>query len=166
MTKPDSKSGIVKAWKVDINDAIIAAHVKEWGYPPAGVRTWYVLGPFNPVWHWWMVAVISLKDIEGVPPAKKQYPEAEYEFGIYSLSGEVNIDACDKGDLANRGFGILWPPDVIFHFHGLTDDQASQVCDHAVRAIVSGISPDSDNRSWWEGSLAATVTHFTLGVHE
>lgn len=163
---PD-KTGVAKAWKIEPTDEAIRQHVESWGHAPTPVRTWYVNGPYHPLWSWWMVGVISLADVPGVPPAIKQYPEAEYEFTIYSLSGVPNIEALDRGDLANRGFdAILQPADVTFHFHGVNDRQAAEICDAAVAAICAGQSCDRDFREWWKGALTSTVTHYALGVHE
>lgn len=164
MRGPD-KSGVAQAWKINVTQAIIDAHVKEWGYPPTSVCQWFVNGPYHPFWHWWLVSVIDLKDHPGMPPANKQYPEAEYEFCIWSLEGEVNVDAIDAGDIENRGFKILQPADVTFHFHRVTREQAAEICDAAVATIVAGQSCDSDFREWWKGMLARTVEHYVLGVH-
>lgn len=168
MREPDkiSTNGTIKAWKIKYTQDHLDAHMREFGHPPAGICTWLLTGPFHMAWHWWMLSVVSLKDIPGVPPATKTYPEAEYEFGIYSLSGEVNIEAADKADLANRGYDILSPADAIVHFHDCNDEQAEQVCDLAVRAIILGaVSPDSDYRSWWRKAIPNTVEHVVTGGH-
>lgn len=169
MRPPDlySKDGRIKAWRIEQTQAHIDAHIREFGHPPAGIDSWYLTGPFHPFWHWWHFAVVSLKDIPGIPPANKQYPEAEYEFAIWSLKGDVNIDACDRADLENRGFDFLHPADVTFHFHNVTDEQAREICHSAVSAVVNGhLSPDSDFRETWKKALATTVSHYVLGVHE
>lgn len=165
MRKPD-KTGVADAWLIEMSNEAQQAHSKEWGYPHTGIKHWFIRGPYHPFWHWWMISVIDLRDHPNTPPANKQYPEAEYEFSIYSLKDEVNIEAADKGDLANRGYTLLSPPDVIFQFHGVTDKQASDICDLAVDLIVRGQSCDSDFRQQWKSMLANTVTHYTLGIHE
>lgn len=165
MREPD-KSGVAKAWLINPNVKSINAHIKKFGYPPTGLRTWFINGPFHPFWSWWIVSVISLKDVPGVPPANKQYPEAEYEYTCYSLDGVPNIDELDKGNLKKRGFkSILQPADVQFHFHNVTDEQAIEICDAAVSHIVAGQSCDSDYRQYWKAMLARTVEHYVLGVH-
>jgi hypothetical protein len=164
MRQPDKK-GAAQAWLIKKSQAAIDAHVKEWGYPDTTVRHWFVNGPYHPFWHWWMVAVVSLADIPGIPPANKQYPEAEYEFTIYSLEGEVDIDAYDAGDIKNQRFKVLSPPDVTFHFDGVTDKQAAEICDAAVQHIVAGQSCDSDFRYYWKTMLQRTVDHYKAGVH-
>lgn len=164
--RPPDKSGVARAWLIEVSDEVIEAHIKEWGFTHTTLRQWYINGPYHPLWEWWVVSVISLKDVEGVPPAHKQYPEAEYEFTIWSLDGVPNIDTCDRGDLENRGFkSYLHPADVTFHFHKVTDEQAKQICDGAVDLIVRGQSCDSDYRQFWLNALARTVEHFVLKLH-
>lgn len=167
MTQPEPDlGGIARAWRIDATEAVRKAHVDEWGYADSSISTWIVNGPYHPFWSWWHVGVISLKDVPGAPPANKQYPEAEYEFAIYSLQGTPNVQALRDGDLANRGFeSFLTPADVTFHFDGVTDEQAREICDAAVRAIIAGQSCDSDFRQWWLNSLAETVEHYKAGIH-
>lgn len=164
MREPD-KSGVAQAWLLEETPEVQEAHIKNWGYPSTSVRHWFVQGPYHPFWHWWQVGVIDLADHPGMPPAHKQYPEAEYEFAIFSLQGEVDIDALESGDIENRGFKVLQPADVVFHFHKVTREQAAEICDAAVTMIVKGQSCDSDFREWWKGALANTVEHYVLGVH-
>ena len=162
MREPDL-SGVAKAWRIENTPELRARHVKEFGYEGSGLDTWLVNGPYHPFWSWWHVGVISLGDIEGAPPAAKQYPGAEYEFAIFSLDGEPDVDAVERGDLDNRGFTFLSPPDVLFQFGGVTDEQAIEISEKAVRAIVEGASCDSDFRSWWEATLTKTVEHYRRG---
>lgn len=162
---PDKK-GVASAWLMPYTKESNKQHVEEWGYEHTGIRTWFVHGPYHPFWNWWLVSIISLKDIEGIPKANKMYPEAENEFTIYSLEGEVNIEAIIVGDLKNRGFkSVLQPADVTFHYHGLTTEQSEQLCDTAVEVIVNGQSCDSDFRTWWLEMLARTVKHYQEGLH-
>lgn len=165
MREPDL-TGVARAWRIRINEALKRRHRDEWGYDDAGIAVWFVNGPYHPVWSWWMVQVIHLRPIEGAPPAHRKYPEAEYEFGIYSLDPamEPDIDALERGD-PKPCFRFLTPPDAIVQFHGITDDQALGVGEAAIQAIVAGASPDSDFRSWWERYIAGTVEHYRAVLH-
>jgi hypothetical protein len=170
LRKPD-RSGIARAWKIEQSPELRATHEREFGFPDAGLSTWIVNGPYHPLWSWWHVGVIHLRDMPSAPPAQKQYPEAEYEFAIYSLNpdgrngGTPDIDKLEAGDAEGGMPGFLSPPDVQFHFHGVTDEQAAKICDLAVEQIVAGRSCDSDFRGHWKSMLARTVEHYVLGVH-
>lgn len=170
MRDPDF-SGVARVWRIETTEIQQKAHKENWGYESSSLADWIVHGPYHPFWSWWYVAVISLRDIPDAPPANKKYPEAEYEFMIISLNpdgrneGQVDIDKIEAGDIEGGLPGFLTPSDVVFQFHGVTDEQAVKVGEAAIRAIVNGQSCDSDFRSWWMRSLEATVEHFRMGVH-
>jgi hypothetical protein len=147
----------------------------------ASIALFFVNGPFHPFWSWWAVACVHLRDIEGAPPAKKHYPEAEYEFAIWSLdagqpgspktkSGEPWDPAKDE-DVDHWAARTLHPPDVVKHFHlPLTtaveerDAIARHITEKAVAAILAGAaSPDSDYRSWWKKAIDNTIEHVLTG---
>lgn len=166
MVREPNLHGIADAWRIELTQEAVDNHIKEFGYVHTSLRQWIVRGPYHPMWNWWYIGLVSLKDFPGVPPANKLYSKAEYEYCCYSLQGVPNIEAIDKGDTDNRGFEtFLTPPDVQFHFDGVTDEQAIEICDAAIHAIVSGQSCDSDFRGWWEGMLANTVQHYKEGKH-
>lgn len=164
MREPDL-AGVARAWRISEDPRVQERHIREFGHEHTGLQTWLINGPYHPFWSWWHVGVISLRDFEGMPPAQKQYPAAEFEFAIYSLDGTPDIEAIERGDLDNRGFKFLSPPDVVFHFDGVNDRQAVEICDAAVQLIVRGQSCDSDFRRFWDGSLRATVEHYKKGGH-
>lgn len=138
----------------------------------ASIGLFLVNGPFHPFWSWWAVLAVHLRDLPGVKPAYRQYPEAEYEFAIHSLdAGAQRPFDPAKDRWAER---LLSPPDVVKHFDvGTTlpvverDRVARKVLELAVAAVVdANISPDSDLRRWWESAIPRTVEHvLTSGQH-
>lgn len=127
------------------------------------------------LWNTWLIALVHLRDVDGIPPAHKQYAQAEYEVMFVSLvSGEsatleppagqgpyVEIDPDDP-----KTWRDLQPVDLAHQFHGVTDADAKRIVELAIRAMVAGtMSPDSDFRERWKRSLDATVSHFVQGVH-
>lgn len=113
-------------------------------------------------WSWWTVTLVHLREVPGVPPPHLKYPEAEYEFTIFS----INPEACPEPDPDAVGHPILTPPDVVEQFHGVSDEDAERICLGAVQAIVNGhISPDQDYRGVWKMLMAGTVEHFRQGAH-
>lgn len=127
----------------------------------ATISAWLVNASWAPpFWSWWQVCVIHLRDIPGVRPAHKAYPEAEYALMIMALDPE-------KGTPDPEGqLHFLHPADVVEQFHGLDDAGAKRLCEMAASAIINGhISPDQDYRSSWKVMIRNAVEHIALGGH-
>jgi len=140
-----------RAWKARINRADITNPAHE-----ATVLGWLINGPgFHPFWSWWLLTVISLRDIPGVPPAKKQYALAEWELMILSLNPE--FPPPDPDTLG--GMHHLTPPDLVYQFHGVGEDRVHQLAHVAIDAICKGeMSPDQDYRTAWKMFLDDEVS--------
>lgn len=170
MRDPDF-SGIARAWKINHTQNQEIEHTKSWGYESSSLRDYVINGPYHPFWSWWYLGLIHLRDIPGVPPPQKTYPEAEYELMCLSLNPDPkdgrpsipDLDKIEEGDVENGLPGFLTPADWIVQFHGVTDEQAIEVCDLAARAIANGMSCDVDYRSWWNQAIPNTVKH-VLGL--
>jgi hypothetical protein len=149
-----------RAWKSRFDPA--KAEHKDHTAAVAGA-SWLVNGPFHPLWNWWAIAAISLRDIHGVPPANKRYPEAEWELMIIALD-----PACCPPDPDIEGqLRYLTPIDVVFQFDGVSEDVVREIVEMAVKAICDGrLSPDRDFRSAWQVTLNATVEHYKSGHHD
>ena len=85
MREPDVIGNVARAWRVP--------------KPPdapkdqdATVAAWLIEGPFHPAWQHWLMSVVHLREIPGVKPAVKRYPEAAYEFLIASLHADGGHD--------------------------------------------------------------------------
>ena len=117
----------------------------------------------NPFWSYWMVAIVHLRDIPGVPPARKSYADAEFEF----LIATIDPEKAPNPDPDLGPWPLLRPMDCVVHFHGVIDDQAAKLLELAVRDMVlSAESPDSDYREAWKRKIWATVEHMTTGHPE
>lgn len=111
----------------------------------------------HPFWPTYLVAMIHLRDMPGVPPANKDFPEAEYEFMIVALDPEGTPGhplAVDD----MQSFRHLTPINVRVQFNAASDDDARQRCTDAVTLICqqgAGIEPDDDARvrPWWTENI-------------
>lgn len=149
MRPADRKGLVAEAW--------LSKAVPERAEQEASLTQWLIKGPFHPAWEYWVLGVISLEDIPGAPPAKKKYPEAEYEFMIVSIDPDCYPPDPDVAE----GLKFLHPIDLVYHFDGVTEGQAMEIASLAVQAICDGrISPDQDFRSAWERTLDATVQKY------
>lgn len=156
MRDPDIEGPSGRAWLYRVPEAMAGRHTS--------LAAWLVNRPgAHPFWQWWFVAVVHLRDTPGVGKAYKRYPEAEYEFMIYS----IDPTSCPNPEPDDPdGYPALSPLDVVEQFHGVRDPDVERICEGAVRAIVNGnISPDQDYRHAWSLLLAGTVQHFKEGRH-
>lgn len=154
---PDLVGVSGRAWKVTKPDTLRSPA------QAASLESFLVNVPnAHPFWAFWIVSVIHLRDLPGVPPAKKTYPEATHEFLIVSLNPEKGPPNPDDIETLHP----LTPPDVSEQFSGVTDAQAVAVNALCVRAIVDGLlSPDSDYRRLWAQVIRNTVEHAATGGH-
>lgn len=158
MREPDIKGPFGRAWFIQVKT--------ENPDHNACLGSWVVNVPgAHPFWEHWLVAVVHLRDMPGQSkPAYKKYPEAEFEFGIHSISPET----CPQPDpdKALEGYPLLSPADVVEHFHGVSDKDALRIGEGAILAMVNGrMSPDQDFRSMWSRLITGTVAHFRSGAH-
>jgi hypothetical protein len=136
LREPELAGAGTKAWKV--------ALVPQSPEQEAKLAAWVVEGPFHPMWSRWLLSVIHLRDIPGVPPASKDGPTMTHEFAILSLNPEQPVDL-DLPDLHT-----LHLPDAVIQFKA-TDEEAVEVLTRAVQQIVDKkASPDSDFQMYWQ----------------
>jgi hypothetical protein len=158
MRDPDVKGPFGRAWVLNTKTEVPEHQ--------ACLGSWLVRVPgAHPFWEHWLVSIIHLRDIPGVRPAHKRYPEAEFEFGIYSINPE-RCPEPDPDQAVTPGYPLLEPPDVIEQFHGISDRDAFRVAEAGISAILNGrISPDQDFRAMWKRLIMGTVDHFIAGAH-
>ncbi len=142
--------------------------VKAWELPPprpelgpdASVARWIVEAPgHHAAWDKWVMYVIHLRDLPGMKPAHKRYPEAAYEFVIAALEPGNPVPYDGEAPLA-----WMTPIDAVIQFHKVDDAGAARLLSLAVDAIVRGdLSPDSDYRRAWEGFVATIAEEIGSG---
>lgn len=153
MRAPDFKGQRFSAWKVK-------QAAPERPDETASLVIWLFHCPgVHAVWSYWMAQLIHLRPIEGVKPADKRYPEAEYELLVLALHPDSKPDPDDA-----RTFAWLTPPDSCVQFHGVTDDVAVEIVGLMARGVSDGfLCPDSDFARHWESTLRSTLEHYTHG---
>lgn len=132
------------AWQLDIDDIR-----KKKERPDASVALWMIEAPWaHPAWHSYMLSLIHLRDIEGIPPAKKFFPDATHEIVLYAMDpGEPRQALIDNFSLKS----CLSPPNYASQFIEIEDQYALQRVEDVVKQIVAGkLSPDTDCVSEWK----------------
>lgn len=136
---PDLQGPAGEAWLIDISKPTPRPH---------STLAFYALHcpHAHPLWSWWSLAMIHLRDVPGIGPAKKHYPEAEYEILVMSCDPSPG----DKPSENERVFNIddpadykyLKPQDICEQFHGPTDEGAIEIAGLFARGCVDGILPN------------------------
>lgn len=148
MRNPDVANNNIRAWCIKLPDNLF----------PATLRQWVISGPFHPFWNWWIVNAATLEDIQGMPPAIKKYPGAEYEIAIIALHPDypVNIDKIEDGSEYYHLY--LEPIDFSIQFDGINKNYVIAILDLMVNTIIQGhASPDSDFRQYWESFVLSKI---------
>ena len=108
----------------------------------------------HPCWHWWIVSLAHLRNVEGIPNAHRSYGKAEYELAVWALDPSAAPPDPDGEPLS---FTRMSPMDICEQFHGVSDEQASAVCEHMIHAVCRGLSPDRDYRDAWGDLLRGII---------
>jgi hypothetical protein len=140
MRDPDKTGVGVLAWRLaKDNDA------------PASLEAWLVRCSWaHPMWDHWLISVVHLRPVNGLPPAVLSYPKAEFELTCIALSPYHVADP----DYKAHPFHRLTPTDQALQFDGVTDKQAVTICEDFVDAICRAqLSPDQDYRQAWKMRL-------------
>jgi len=137
----------------------------------ATLCTWFISIAKNhpchhPFWDKYLLSVIHLRDIEGEEPARKDYPEAEYELMVHALNPEKNPTHKDR-----ETWQLLRPVNIQEQFHGVDDDQAAYIGELAAKTCIDAylfIEPEGIRgaREFWTKAIAGTIDHFTNPNHD
>lgn len=135
-----------QAWRVD-TAAILREQVAKAGKaPPIELQVchWVVHAPYShPIWPCVAVMCISLRDIEGWPPATILLEGATHEVMVAALEPDrpVRID---------KPAAMLQPLNFAGQFIAASDEAARARIEETVRDICAGtLNPDTDNRRAW-----------------
>lgn len=156
MREPDKRGGFVErltgkqwaAWRVPQDSS------------PASIGCWLLYCPgVHAMWSYWVLGLVHLRPVEGVPDALKHYPDAEYELHSVALAPDYKPDPDRPAE-----FQRLTPIDFAHQFHGVTDEQARDMLERFVDLVMVGrIAPDTDYARRWRAFIDGTVEHLTTG---
>lgn len=106
-----------------------------------------VSNTFHVGWTQWVCTMVSLRERKGLPKAKKQFPEAEYEMIVQAVSPDTPI-LIRETDFS--GISFYASLESVVQFHGTGNGQANELVAGMMQLIADGrISPDADYRGSW-----------------
>lgn len=90
----------------------------------------------HPLWNTYQLTVIHLRDIDGVKPAHKIIPGAEYEIMLLALNPEHDPKWDDQ-----ESWHFLTPPNFRVQFANASDELTIAVCELFAQWLVDGDIP-------------------------
>lgn len=106
------------------------------GTAPATLVAWVLTIPgAHPLWSQYILCVITLADLPGVPPATRSDPDHTHELMVMTL----DPDHGPYGPGGGWEFRLLPPGNVAEQWPGTDDDQARRVGEVCARAVCDGL---------------------------
>lgn len=148
---PDVKS-VGEAWKIETD----TPH-------PANCGAYLVKTPGygHPLWWYYQVHCIHLRDVPGEEPAKIRMKGATHEIMFIALNPKDALPPI-------KGWGNaswLFPIDIEHQFAVRNDQQAKKLLNSVVKHICEGHSPDQGYREYWSQVIDNTAEHLAFGGH-
>jgi hypothetical protein len=139
---PTLVGSLGKAWRQD-KEKIAELRDKE-ELLPLYVASWIIYAPYaHPAWHSYWLNCMSLRNLEGVPPALIYRPDATHELILLALNPAHPTTIDEQPH-------FLTPTNFAGQFPAQSDSHASAIIEQTVRDVVNGIlSPDTDYRRDW-----------------
>jgi len=107
----------------------------------------------HPAWHTYLVSIVHLRPVEGLPPPNLAHPDASHEIMIQAMDPRADLGTDSPALVPPRS--VLQPPNLVHQLRAQSDAQARTLFDAFVLAIAQGeLSPDTDFRrsqlAWFE----------------
>lgn len=113
----------------------------------------------HPVWPWYMLAIVHLRPVEGLPPAHKQFSDASHELLVLAIDPKCYPPDPDLA--GDKAYPYLHPINSATQVGALQDEDAKKLLELTVRAIVDGrLNPDTDGRRQLEETIRKTAQHY------
>jgi hypothetical protein len=140
---------------------IPTAHYREDN--PAALDAWIITAAcWHPAWSQYLLCLISLADLDDVPPVTKSTPDVTHELLVVALNPDHG--PYDASTVRPDGLHHLTPVNIASQFTA-TDDQARRIAHLCARAVVDGrLTPETGDaptliRSWWHVRITQTLEH-------
>jgi hypothetical protein len=129
----------------------------------ATIDAWIITSPgWHPLWSQYMLAVITLADVPGMPPAVLERPGSTHQMHVMALSPEHG--PYTPGSVAEGTVHFLTPTNIGEQFEA-SDEQALELSVLCARAVVDGVlNPETADaperiRATWAQSIRRTLDH-------
>jgi hypothetical protein len=131
-----------RIWQVDISQFEAAKAL-------GGVALWLIEAPWaHPLWHSYVLSLVSLRPVEGQPPPVCYFDGATHEMMLMAL----DPDEPRQPMFDEMAFEVLMPANFGAQMIVETDAEATAKVAAAVAMIAKGeLNPDTDAIAQWVG---------------
>lgn len=138
-----------QAWRYDFDAFRKARNITK---PDAGVMSWLVRAPWaNIMWHSYVLHLIHLRQLPGMPPPKIYLLDATHEMMLFALDPKWELSTLEYPR-------HLSPINFAAQFIEPSDAAAQERCEKCVLEIVNGkLSPDTDFIQHWRARFNASM---------
>lgn len=144
-----------------------AEHLEVPSTAPATLLWWLITAPaYHPLWSQYVLAVVTLEDRPGMPPATLQFPGATHELIVLAVDPGNPPTRANDG----QGFPYLTPVNIAHQFTA-TDDEMRELAELACAGVVNGLlNPETADaptriREEWLSSCVRTLAHMRGEEH-
>lgn len=117
-------------------------HANYHAQNPAALDAWIITADcWHPLWSQYLLAVVTLAEIEGIPPANKRGTDVTHELLVIVLNPEHGPH--DAPTATTETLQHLTPVNIAEQFTA-TDDQARRIARLCTREVVDGrLTPET-----------------------
>lgn len=131
----------------------------------ATLGLWFLTCPGqSPGWENYVLSVIHLRPIDGVPPAHIRVAGATHEVMVVAIDPEYSPVPTDPSS-----WHFLWPLNVEEQVHLPNDQAAKQLIEDSARAVTIGVLPAEPGLAGavepWRTTLIKTAAHLRGETH-
>jgi hypothetical protein len=132
----------------------------------ASLAGWLIEAPGqSPAWSHYGMSLVHLRPVEGAPDPVIRIPGATHEILLYALDSEANPKPNDRDSMRP-----LLPLNAECQFRVDSDDDAIDLLEGCVRAIVDGIMPaeppfPNHGQIAWQNMVTRSAEHLRTGMH-
>jgi hypothetical protein len=130
---------------------------------PATLDAWILTAPgYHPAWTQYLLALVTLADMPGIPTAHKQRPDTTHELIVMTL--DPHPRPYDAPTLHPENLRFLLPVNISEQVTA-TDDQARELTALCARAVCEGLlNPETADaptaiRARWSSTIQQTIAH-------
>jgi hypothetical protein len=140
------------------------------------VCSWLLTAPHaHPLWAQYHLGTVRLRDLEGWPPPRRQFPGATHELTVVALNPEYgpytaeNMRRFWDGEMAGR-MPYLTPVNIAHQIEA-SDEEARMLALYSAWGVTAGaVWPETADapqriRAEWDSVLVKTLAHIRGEVH-